>query len=94
MTAIPRQHSIHAWRPDVGAAVAALGAMCQPNFVDTFRKELTDDVRAVLDASGANQEIERLRAVLHAAQQVIDTLRAENIEQLNLLLVRKHNEPQ
>jgi hypothetical protein len=79
---------VQPWQPNLDAAVAALSA-CVTNpeqFADTFRKELTDDARAVLDASGANAEIERLRAVLHAAQFTITTLRDENQLQANLLL--------
>jgi hypothetical protein len=49
-------------------------------------EQMTDDARAVLDASGANAEIERLRAVLHAAHGVMATLREENQHLLSLAL--------
>lgn len=80
---------VQPWQPNLDAAVAALSACVTTDpeqFAYTFRKELTDDARAVLDASGANAEIERLRAVLHAAQFTISTLRDENQLQANLLL--------
>ena len=81
-TAIPRQHAIHAWQPKLDVAADALWELCAV----TAYEDAKLCARAVLDASGASEEIERLRAVLHAAQHVIDTLRAENRDQLNLLL--------
>lgn len=70
------------WRPDIDAAVGALAAKgdCSLDQLLThpdFAADLRDDVRAVLDASGATREIERLRAVLAAAHKVLELTRAE-----------------
>jgi hypothetical protein len=76
------------WQPDLAAAVNALASRGTfgPSELYEFRDEFLDDARAVLDASGANAEIERLRAVLHAAHGVIATLREENQYLLSLAL--------
>ena len=86
MTATEPITSIHAWQPNTVAAVAALIARGAPGGAGEFQSDLLGDVRAVLDASGANAEIEGLRAVLHAAHHVIDTLRAENMALLEVAL--------
>lgn len=79
------------WQPNLGAAVEALAAAAQIDLADlsdhsTIRPMMEDDARTVLDASGANAEIERLRAVLHASQHVLAELRDENTHLLSLAL--------
>jgi hypothetical protein len=86
MTATEPIVSIQPWTPDLDAGRFALGGRGLINPKPEFRDMHLNDVRAVLDASGANEEIERLRAVLHAAHFVMDQLRAENRDLLSMVL--------
>lgn len=79
------------WRPDLRAAIEAIAAGADVSPADLlehpdFAESLRNDARAVLDASGANAEIERMRAVLHAAHGTLATLREENQHLLSLAL--------
>lgn len=86
MTAAEPIAPIHAWVPDLDAARYALAGRGLIDPKPEFREMHLNDVRAVLDASGANAEVESLRALLHAAHHVIATLRAENTELLEVAL--------
>lgn len=91
MSAPVEQQLVRPWQPDMDAAVKAVAArtFLIPEDVSKWPKiyeRLTLDVRAALDASGALAEIERLRAIQHASLAVMETLRAENRAQCDLLL--------
>lgn len=78
--------SIQPWQPNVDAAVHALHDRGVISLKPEFREMHLRDVQVVLETSGAIEEVQRLRALLHAAHFALDTLRAENHDLLNLAL--------
>ena len=65
------------WRPALDHAIIALAAQCGETVPDErMRTRHEHAARLVLDASGANDEIMRLRGVLYSALHTIATLRA------------------
>lgn len=80
------------WRPELTEVTkGAISGVLASRFIrtDDFYRTL---IRTILDSTGANAEIYRLTAVLHAAHTVQETLRQENDTLYKALAARNDDE--